>query len=190
MEGDSREWQTLRRLHQFQSTPSGWRETVDRLTKYHDKIISIHSLRVEGDAGASKLLPKICHFNPLPPGGGRRPFRMDKDAEKLFQSTPSGWRETNVFRYSELSISNFNPLPPGGGRPASPDPCHDLTLISIHSLRVEGDVDIVSIVILSVLFQSTPSGWRETKLAKNYKLPVKNFNPLPPGGGRQQVITL
>ena len=34
--------------------------------------ISIHALRVEGDAGAVRLFKKIDDFYPRPPGGGRR----------------------------------------------------------------------------------------------------------------------
>ena len=34
----------------FQSTPSAWRETEVKVTIGHDPMISIHSLRMEGDA--------------------------------------------------------------------------------------------------------------------------------------------
>ena len=34
--------------------------------------------------------------------------------------------------------------------------------ISIHSLRMEGDFHVLLILLRSVRFQSTPSAWRET----------------------------
>ena len=78
--------------------------------------------------------------------------------------------------------------------------------ISIHSLRMEGDdICIVSKAMLYI-FQSTPSAWRETcytdypaairkisihslRMEGDMTAPCKNcperdFNPLPPHGGR------
>ena len=81
-------------------------------------IISIHSLRMEGDAAASYLPPHegiSIHslrmegdrltvflngtdfdFNPLPPHGGRLFCRLRQFHEFRFQSTPSAWRETDI----------------------------------------------------------------------------------------------
>ena len=36
-------------LTKFQSTPSAWRETLCELCDRHKPVISIHSLRMEGD---------------------------------------------------------------------------------------------------------------------------------------------
>ena len=36
-----------------------------------DTLISIHSLRMEGDVISKLLPPEVAHFNPLPPHGGR-----------------------------------------------------------------------------------------------------------------------
>ena len=81
----------------------------------------------------------------------------------LFQSTPSVWRETKWTAPAFINASDFNPLPPCGGRRRSATlgffrfsdfnplpPCggrHQLSTsyqpqfnISIHSLRVEGDL--------------------------------------------------
>ena len=57
------------------------------------------------------------HFNPLPPHGGR-PFAAVVSFVMLsvFQSTPSAWRETQI----RLDLVSR-------------------TVISIHSLRMEGD---------------------------------------------------
>ena len=56
--------------------------------------------------------------------------------------------------------------------------------ISIHSLRVEGDHDSHSACHGTAKFQSTPSEWRETKKRYNCCIILKDFNPLPPSGGR------
>ena len=56
--------------------------------------ISIHSLRVEGDRAGVHGRASPPNFNPLPPGGGRLPIQH------------------HVFSVRR----NFNPLPPGGGR--------------------------------------------------------------------------
>ena len=125
-------------------------------------LISIHSLRVEGDrvtgvdeldevyfnplppGGGRPMQPFIYntlfkYFNPLPPGGGRHNHVTREIGLTRFQSTPSGWRETQFGYMRVRRIDNFNPLPPGGGRhKCSNCGCHS-DFISIHSLRVEGD---------------------------------------------------
>ena len=146
----------------FQSTPSAWRETR-------------HSLKL--------------------------------DREEAFQSTPSAWRETcapapvagsQTRQSMQLKLREtcapapvagaakyFNPLPPHGGRHITltlrqPIPIisiHSLRMegdlkvsfnsscsqdISIHSLRMEGDVQTVKPLKAWHIFQSTPSAWRET----------------------------
>ena len=57
------------------------------------------------------------YFNPLPPHGGRLPGLLSVLRFRRFQSTPSAWRET-----CNVSVSDL------GG------------VISIHSLRMEGDL--------------------------------------------------
>ena len=126
--------------------------------------ISIHSLRMEGDKIHNRTFPRFPHFNPLPPHGGRLHFRCSSPAVRLFQSTPSAWWETALNigfpQCSHISIHSlrmegdrrtihdiytlhhFNPLPPHGGRHAAE--------LSSH---------------LQLIFQSTPSAWRETNFA-------------------------
>ena len=124
----------------------------------------------------------------------------------VFQSTPSAWRET-LWSESQLSEqSDFNPLPPHGGRHFHIYCDNGTTHISIHSLRMEGDVVVTHIVILyihfnplpphggrrnrlylyyiSAVFQSTPSAWRETSIIEYVRQRREHFNPLPPHGGR------
>ena len=79
-------------------------------------MISIHSLRVEGDQKHLLDNTLVHDFNPLPPCGGRLVGFDEKNTADVFQSTPSVWRET--------CVTDF-------GR--------QLAKISIHSLRVEGD---------------------------------------------------
>ena len=100
----------------FQSTPSVWRETRLTCRDPGQQDISIHSLRMEGDSFnplfrarlshfnplppyGGRLLPHQpdrpnCHFNPLPPYGGRLVSRAIVTYCRIFQSTPSVWRET------------------------------------------------------------------------------------------------
>ena len=147
----------------FQSTPSAWRETglTRPLCVFH--VISIHSLRVEGDGGGVARLVSRLNFNPLPPRGGRRikkcefcrflhisihSLRVEGDVAdvvlaenvKRFQSTPSAWRETyNAQEYDKWFA-----------------------------------------------FQSTPSAWRETTVSFLRRVCEQYFNPLPPRGGRRE----
>ena len=102
----------------FQSTPSVWRETGENHAVCIVYSISIHSLRVEGD----------------------RSFHNFGFRSKKFQSTPSVWRETSGATRLRTGGKNFNPLPPCGGRHSHTHTLIVCSNISIHSLRVEGDL--------------------------------------------------
>ena len=124
---------------QFQSTPSVWRETAFFVFLCQPHSISIHSLRVEGDPvylysnfsvtisihslrveGDPELFPVIKHgflFQSTPSVWRETPKKSVISVRVAFQSTPSVWRETWVSKQSFPSST-----------------------ISIHSLRVEGDV--------------------------------------------------
>ena len=104
----------------------------------HDRGISIHALRVEGDNEEVSDVDIDGYFYPRPPGGGRRRRPAQFPPRLLFLSTPSGWRAT--------------------GRCAS---VRQRVVISIHALRVEGDVVTFQEIIQNV-----------------------HFYPRPPGGGR------
>ena len=122
--------------------------------------ISIHSLHVEGDWRRQLNTKASKNFNPLPPCGGR-PL--------------SKWCMQSCFLISIHSLR----VEGDGGRFNF---VHD-TCISIHSLRVEGDVDgvrdgkrqAISIHSLRVEGDATTT---------KYGTQTKNFNPLPPCGGR------
>ena len=83
--------------------------------------------------------------------------------DKEFQSTPSAWRETQMQQMlQDVTDISIHSLRMEGDRQAQQsDRPHD---ISIHSLRMEGDL------ILSTL-----------STIHNY------FNPLPPHGGRHII---
>ncbi len=135
---------TTRKRRGFLSTPSGWRATGLRRYLGRGAPISIHALRVEGDATTEKSFmsthernspisihalrvegdflisgsqsPPRRYFYPRPPGGGRLPSLPIRSLSAIFLSTPSGWRATARL-YRGILISR----------------------ISIHALRVEGD---------------------------------------------------
>ncbi|CDE12002.1 unknown [Ruminococcus sp. CAG:330] len=123
-------------------------------------LISIHSLRVEGDRRWRQKCLEIC----------------------AFQSTPSVWRETATQLKSEREQRiSIHSLRVEGDQKHLLD--NTLVMISIHSLRVEGDPDASGKSGIQS-FQSTPSVWRETFPDLSPKVPISNFNPLPPCGGR------
>ena len=147
----------------FQSTPSAWRETglTRPLCVFH--VISIHSLRVEGDPGTPTAVLSAC----------------------VFQSTPSAWRETPIIPSVLLMVCiSIHSLRVEGDRQHKSNSARQD--ISIHSLRVEGDFVTYYSVTPPYVFQSTPSAWRETAAEGYSREHCGNFNPLPPRGGRHQ----
>ena len=146
--------------------------------------ISIHALRVEGDSILRTASQRNRDFYPRPPGGGRRIFSSSSSILLRFLSTPSGWRATlHVLIRQVIKRRYFYPRPPGGGRPlyiefaetidkflSTPSGWRATTshlsirrrdAISIHALRVEGDL---------------------LRHARRFKMAY--FYPRPPGGGR------
>ena len=124
--------------------------------------ISIHSLRMEGDCHTYQRRTRRKEFQSTP--SAWRETRTDLHAHfpYQFQSTPSAWRETGVIKIR----------------------CKIVT-ISIHSLRMEGDVETLARAGKTSIFQSTPSAWRETIDHIQQRNLISYFNPLPPHGGRQ-----
>ena len=147
----------------FQSTPSVWRETHVTVT------VSSPSAQFQSTPSVWRetLILRILtgtrnNFNPLPPYGGRQQKQNYRQDVSAFQSTPSVWRETCKLCQYLCASSDFNPLPPYGGRPMAAESWEKCELISIHSLRMEGDLFRIFLRILQKPFQSTPSVWRET----------------------------
>ena len=154
------------RAVRFLSTPSGWRATaIPSKTAYWHKV-SIHALRVEGDAtpGAACAIP--CRF----------------------LSTPSGWRATSEQGCCTASTAvsihalrvegdaadepggragrGFYPRPPGGGR----------------------QDHVAELNALDGFYPRPPGGGRPVTSPYVRKRCPK-FYPRPPGGGRQQKRT-
>ena len=169
-------------LHFNPLPPHGGRR-LGRRTWGVAEIISIHSLRMEGDVLLNSNRNMYLHFNPLPPHGGRQ------------SPIWSGDRKVSISIHS-LRMEGDSPV---GG-------CKTLIDISIHSLRMEGDICCKMALWVYVVFQSTPSAWRETirpltptalqsisihslrMEGDNCKIRrsgyTHHFNPLPPHGGR------
>ena len=151
----------------FLSTPSGWRATFppDRHTLNSE--ISIHALRVEGDAKCVSPEADVC----------------------IFLSTPSGWRATMSPRKRGVGLKYFYPRPPGGGRRTTAGTLSLRVDISIHALRVEGDRTFGRARPVEFYFYPRPpGGGRLLERRANNRLP--HFYPRPLGGGRPtQTIT-
>ena len=75
--------------------------------------------------------------------------------------------------------ANFNPLPPHGGRLAGVFQHVQFIVISIHSLRMEGDLVLFLPLYISNVFQSTPSAWRETVERDPYYELIELFQSTP-----------
>ena len=87
-----------------------------RTTEDDEAAISIHSLRVEGDGGDSGMIIKIGIFQSTPSVWRETNGIILLWLLQIFQSTPSVWRETRAVCRVFVGAD-----------------------ISIHSLRVEGD---------------------------------------------------
>ena len=103
------------------------------------------------------------HFYPRPPGGGRRALLTLENGVVLFLSTPSGWRAT-LYKLRQIGVD----------------------VISIHALRVEGDVERHHIFGGALHFYPRPPGGgrhpREPMAPR-----ICDFYPRPPGGGRRRA---
>ena len=166
----------------FQSTPSAWRETLPasslsvciKISIHSLRMegdftlrirqigfyISIHSLRMEGDPAGTHQRRFVRYFNPLPPHGGRHCRRRRCPCASRFQSTPSAWRETSHSE-SDRSDFTFQSTPSAWRETLLVHINGVLFVISIHSLRMEGDET----------YKHIPDNFH-------------HFNPLPPHGGR------
>ena len=103
--------------HNFNPLPpcGGRRRFDDGRQVFRD--ISIHSLRVEGDNSWYNIISTRHRFQSTP-SVWRETYNTTtfRTCKSTFQSTPSVWRETSLHRLCDLGL-----------------------IISIHSLRVEGD---------------------------------------------------
>ena len=153
--------------------------------KQKTREISIHALRVEGDA----VTRSFKDAN----GISIHALRVEGDSYRMRHL--SAWSYISIhalrvegdYRLSTTNgnISDFYPRPPGGGRL-----CHHKYFpqnwqISIHALRVEGDNTKSVFDFTLFKFLSTPSGWRATAFPVSTGCRPFDFYPRPPGGGRR-----
>ena len=106
-------------IHFYPRPPGGGRRNTPELSSFMQGI-SIHALRVEGDCGSVSARHLLPDFYPRPPGGGRPDACLSR------------WP----------TARNFYPRPPGGGRLTVHGQTAQRRCISIHALRVEGDMSI------------------------------------------------
>ena len=148
----------------FLSTPSARRATKLASVVHGNRLISIHALREEGDAGQRGriLQPCVISIHALREEGDRRPI-LCPAASPRFLSTPSARRATWPTLDMEQSTG----------------------LISIHALREEGDLGIGSSKSPVLVFLSTPSARRATCFKSCFSNALSYFYPRPPRGGRR-----
>ena len=162
MEGDGREVILVEPDILFQSTPSAWRETQICADHWQDHYISIHSLRMEGDCGLWLLVGHHKDFNPLPPHGGRRVEKRNYNQSKnisIHSLRMEGDQQRSI--HFPTTFPNFNPLPPHGGRHFQQG--QRLEDFHFNPLPPHGGRLRRRLYHLQpLLFQSTPSAWRET----------------------------
>ena len=188
MEGDRNTVFCFRDSFSFQSTPSAWRETTPAYRNGH----------------------KHHNFNPLPPHGGRpdraeeladpvhisiHSLRMEGDPTDLtlsliassFQSTPSAWRETvGVLHLCKVRCGiRFQSTPSAWRETRLWFNCNPDSPISIHSLRMEGDIGFVNYIAAQTNFNPLPPHGGRRSSVSRWMISL-HFNPLPPHGGRPQ----
>ena len=153
----------------------------------HDEqiVISIHALRMEGDAAAAcrRDADRISIHALRVEGDPGAKVEISYNGK--FLSTPSGWRATRPVSRHPLIGNHFYPRPPGGGRPLRVRMGRPMRQISIHALRVEGDPFIFFAAVIS--YSISIHALRvegDLILADESKRLTMNFYPRPPGGGR------
>ena len=108
----------------------------------------------------------LIYFYPRPPGGGRL--------------AGSGYSRHTLY---------FYPRPPGGGRQQTGLSSQRIISISIHALRVEGDMFDPFYPARCPYFYPRPPGGGRPFPALRWGRFCADFYPRPPGGGRQQKRT-
>ena len=96
---------------EFQSTPPVRGATADVVYDEARTVISIHAPRAGGDCGSPEHTEEDHYFNPRPPCGGRRCFRIIDGGFKRFQSTPPVRGATEIYNSypDEFKISIHAP---------------------------------------------------------------------------------
>ena len=168
----------------FQSTPSARRATPPPhdLMGWHP--ISIHALREESDVLNTIYSTRANDFNPRPPRGERRCVTPFNYRGTLFQSTPSARRATSLRCKISGRRPDFNPRPPRGGRRTRGIMLDAPSIFQSTPSARRATTKHWRAVAVDTVFQSTPSARRATLYAFTGALPIIDFNPRPPRGGR------
>ena len=169
----------------FLSTPSARRATGVGVSRQHQRTISIHALREEGDAALDHALAGAIQFLSTP--SARRATlstRMVGMTQGQFLSTPSARRATpaiflgrggavisihalreeddNQQKNKDSLISIFLSTPSARRATRHASSCFVHEVISIHALREEGDGSLMVTMPFLMRFLSTPSARRAT----------------------------
>ena len=129
--------------------------------------ISIHALRVEGDAVFILYLGGFCkYFYPRPPGGGRHIQRYRELRNEMISihalRVEGDCRDANESHYLQR---DFYPRPPGGGRPEAE--AEVVPFFHFYPRPPGGGRRLQhAFCRQSARFLSTPSGWRATIAAR------------------------
>ena len=194
----------------FQSTAPVWGPTRRATLARKARRISIHGPRVGADRCQWRCQNYRYNFNPRPPCGGRHRHINTLGLLHRFQSTAPVWGPTsNLFRIMPAP-RYFNPRPPCGGRHNAAF-SSDGTHLFQSTAPVWGPTRMESLKKSTDGFQSTAPVWGPTfRIAYTYQCYLisihgprvgadvqepssftvwGNFNPRPPCGGRQQMLT-
>ena len=153
--------QTSNPLNFYPRPPRGGRQTKAESWNWTDSFLSTPSARrATFRRGGGKQ--SMANFYPRPPRGGRPKAAAAQGHEFLFLSTPSARRATVGSLRPGRRLCNFYPRPPRGGRQGRFCAWSCRPRISIHALREEGDLERVTLQLISAIFLSTPSARRAT----------------------------
>ncbi len=170
--------------HFYPRSPHGERPSITSEIARLTTSISIHALRMESDArrkynryAANYFYPRSPHgerlkktvtatdeqldFYPRSPHGERQLILRGILARPKFLSTLSAWRATSL--NSALRSRSD---------------------ISIHALRMESDLQCLTLYTTLTTFLSTLSAWRATPTDLRVDVSIPNFYPRSPHGER------
>ena len=166
--------------------PHGGRHSVQTRSNTPEDI-SIHSLHTEGDEKklARERQQRISIHSLHTEGDDTEKTQAQINSISIHSLHTEG---DNNRSFKNLIIINFNPLPPHGGRLVeSPRSEQNLSFQSTPSTRRETSGNRRR-NCNSHKFQSTPSTRRETRYITITLFFRNHFNPLPPHGGRLNLV--
>ena len=183
-EGDFWEAERILKPNDFYPRPPWGGRLDNALRGIRNLDISIHALRGEGDFAALRTLTALSGFLSTPSVGRATDCPYHRYRASQFLSTPSVGRATCHMHAPTTGAPYFYPRPPWGGRQNLLVGRVRVYLISIHALRGEGDDDMLLHFLYPLLFLSTPSVGRATRIDTVSANAAPDFYPRPPWGGR------